>query len=44
MTSSKEVKTINFITSNKRKLDEVNDLLGSHPQFEVSLGEISSNV
>lgn len=38
MTSSgKEVKKIYFITSNKKKLDEVNDLLGSHPNFEVSL-------
>jgi inosine/xanthosine triphosphate pyrophosphatase family protein len=34
--SSKEVKKIYFFTSNKRKLEEVNDLLGSHPKFEVS--------
>jgi inosine/xanthosine triphosphate pyrophosphatase family protein len=35
--SSGEVKKIYFITSNKKKLDEVNDLLGSHPKFEASV-------
>ena len=35
--SSEDVKKIYFITSNKKKLDEVNDLLGSHPKFEVNL-------
>lgn len=46
MSSSKKVKKIYFITSNKKKLDEVNDLLGSHPNFEVNflLSLIFSNL
>ena len=39
---SNEVKKIYFITSNKRKLEAVNDMLGSHPKFEVSFFAHSS--
>ncbi|UJR38177.1 hypothetical protein I4U23_030853 [Adineta vaga] len=39
-TSSGEMKKIYFITSNKKKLEEVNDLLGSHPKFELIAKDI----